>query len=387
MQKHSNSSKTSEQPNQDGAAIVVRSTMVDRDRFPDLGTVESVILKDGPRVRKEASHAIILNRHTGEFHHDAVSIKTFRKQKEVWSEDTKHTISLSSEDDDEIQKLLDFLTVVRGGSIPKKGSEYIVVAAPSDASGRSALQKLLNDLSATGKIDVLADVLKQVTQDVDLLPTLLERAAKHPQLFAEAAAALNLATYKNAVIKLQNLINTRTAREAQFQGLLVENPWMFGSEYSELLDRRKWTRDEQQDFVLRKTTDGYIELIEIKTPLGGANLFNYDSSHKSYFAGVDLSKVIGQVQKYLERLDAERNSILANDGEDTCKIRAKIIIGRDSDKDQKEALRRLNGHLYRIEVLTFDQLLRIAKSVLSYLESALRPNPQIDHYNSDAYEW
>ncbi len=47
---------------------------------------------------------------------------------------------------------------------------------------------------------------------------------------------------------------------------------MFGSEYSELLDRRRITRDEQADFLLRRTTDGYIELIEIKTPLRGQPL-------------------------------------------------------------------------------------------------------------------
>ncbi|MFM7370106.1 MAG: Shedu anti-phage system protein SduA domain-containing protein, partial [Sphaerospermopsis kisseleviana] len=152
-----------------------------------------------------------------------------------------------------------------------------------------------------------------------------------------------------------------------------ENPWMFGSEYSAILDRRTWTRDEQQDFVVRRTTDNYMEIIEIKTPLEGKPLFIYDKSHKSYYPAVELSKVIGQVQNYLEKLDGDRNSILANDGEDTNKIRAKIIIGRDGDKDQQKALRRLNGHLYRIEIITFDQLLRIAQNVLNYLQGIFIP--------------
>jgi hypothetical protein len=72
-------------------------------------------------------------------------------------------------------------------------------------------------------------------------------------------------------------------------------------------------------------------------------------------------------------LDADRYAIKARDGEDPLKIRAKVIIGRDGDENQKRALRRLNGHLHRIEILTFDQLLRIARNVLSYLESAVRP--------------
>jgi hypothetical protein len=39
---------------------------------------------------------------------------------------------------------------------------------------------------------------------------------------------------------------------------------MFGSEYSERLENRVLTRGSQQDFVLRRTSDGYIELEEIK---------------------------------------------------------------------------------------------------------------------------
>ena len=37
-----------------------------------------------------------------------------------------------------------------------------------------------------------------------------------------------------------------------------------------------------------------------------------------------------------------------------------MIIGRDGNLRRQEALRNLNSHLHRIEVLTFDQLPRIA---------------------------
>jgi len=359
------------------SVLLVRSTAVDRDQNPDIETIRSVTLKVGPRSRKEAAYIIILDRSTGEFHHDAITIKTFKKRKGAWGEDVEHSITLSSEGEDEIQKLLDFLAAARGGSIPKHSGDFVVVAAPASNTDRAALQELLNKLSASGRIDVLANMLENVHLDSGMLSELLDRAAKHPQLFAEAAAALNLATYKAAVDELHRMITSKSrVPEADFQQLLAENPWMFGSEYSELLDRRRWTRDEQQDFVVRRTTDGYIELIEIKTPLEGRPLFNHDSSHSTFYAGAELSKVVGQVQNYIEKLDRERNSILANDGEDTTKIRAKIIIGCDGDTNQQHALRRFNGHLHRIEVITFNQLLKIAQKVLDYLEGALRPNSQ-----------
>jgi Domain of unknown function (DUF4263) len=195
----------------------------------------------------------------------------------------------------------------------------------------------------------------------------MQQASAQPELFVEAAATLNLARYRRALDDLDGLIES-SSREQDFQTLLMRHPWMFGSEYSERLARRSWVRDAQQDFVLRRTADGYIEVVEIKTPLGGQALFRFDPSRKSYYAGQELSAAIGQVQKYIEDLDANRYMIKSNDGEDTHKVRAKIILGRDGDEEQRQALRRFNGHLHRIEVLTFDQLSRIAGRVVAYLE-------------------
>ena len=114
-----------------------------------------------------------------------------------------------------------------------------------------------------------------------------------------------------------------------------------------------------------------MEIVEIKTPLVGKDLFNYDKSHDAYYPSGEISRVIGQVMKYLERLDSERNSIIAYDNEDPFKVRAKIVIGRDGDRKQIEALRRYNSHLHNIEIITFDQLVRVAERVVHYLSTAL----------------
>lgn len=359
------------------APLRVRSTQIDRRKFPDINKINSVMLSDGPRARKEATFILVTDRHTGELHHDGVTIKTYRKHKGKWSKDRLHSITLSSEVGDELQTLIDFVRTCRSESIPNETGTFVVVEAHGDEQNVAQLQKALNQLPATGKVDVLANVLGHASANPKLVEMLLQRAEKDPLLFAEAAAALNLATYRRAVDDLKKLIET-SDREQDFQKLLGQNPWMFGSEYSELLERRKFTRDENQDFVVRRTADGYIEAIEIKTPLGGMQLFNYDKSHDSYYAGAELSKGVGQVEKYIEELDRCRDAILAKDGEDTCKIRAKIIIGREGDADQLQALRRFNGHLHRIEVMTFDQLLKIAENVLGYISKALRPVVEAD---------
>ncbi|MFM6003924.1 MAG: Shedu anti-phage system protein SduA domain-containing protein [Sphaerospermopsis kisseleviana] len=355
------------------STLVVQAASLDPERFPDLDNIESVILKQGPRSIKQAKYTTIRNRHTGTVHHYSLSIQTLGSSQKQWKEKPEKSITLESKGDDEIQKLMDFLAATHGNTSSRPDGDYTILKVPTQDINLESLQQLLSSLSISGRVDALTKILEFAEDKSELFNILVERVDKDPQLFADAAAALNLATYKNAVDKLKNLIDSGKVSESQFQKILEENPWMFGSEYSAILDRRTWTRDEQQDFVVRRTTDNYMEIIEIKTPLEGKTLFIYDKSHKSYYPAVELSKVIGQVQNYLEKLDGDRNSILANDGEDTNKIRAKIIIGRDGDKDQQKALRRFNGHLYRIEIITFDQLLRIAQNVLNYLQGIFIP--------------
>jgi hypothetical protein len=350
--------------------FVIKATTPDAERFPDLSQIQRAVLKDSSRVRKVVSHTVIRDRHTQEVHHDAITIKTWKKGKQLCNIDYDHSISLSSEDGDEIDKLMTFLLYVRQGPIKERTGNYVVVEASSMPDPK-ALQQLLDTVSADGKAEAFAAVLKAATDDMEVFRALMQRASKDPHAFAEAAAALNLASYKAAVDELEALITAKGTRENVFQKHLEKYPWIFGSEYSERLDRRRWTRDETEDFVVRRTTDDYIELIEIKTPLDGQPLFNKDSSHDSFYPGAELAKVLGQVQKYIEKLDAARDSIRANDEEDTHKIRAKIVIGRDLDDNQRHALRSLNGHLHRIEIITFDQLLRIARRVIQYLGSSL----------------
>ena len=357
----------------DDGPLVIQSTLLVPSHNPDVQLVRSVVLRDSKKVRKEAKYLRVTSRHTGEYHHEALTLTTTKKLKAGDQEDPKHSISLTTEDgNDEIRKLLDFAQAVRTGAVPEESARYLVLpTAGGGGANVDQLADLVRSASADGKAALLADVLSKAADDRGVFDAVLARAARDPDLFAHAAAALNLAAYRTAVAEMEALVNTPGVREHDFQKLLSRHPWMFGSEYSELLDRRKWTRDEQHDFVVRRTTDGYIELIEIKTPLDGSPLFQLDRSHDSYYPGAELSKVAAQVQKYLELLDADRHRIRATDGEDTNKVRAKVVIGRDGNQKQAEALRRYVGHLHRIEVVTFDQLLRIARRVVGYLETAV----------------
>lgn len=360
-----------EQPT-DTNPIQLRNTIVDRAENRDLFRVTSAIISDRQRTRKEVVYTIPASRNSGEIKPANITLKTFRKAPK-WSTPEPDRVFTLEEEHREVSNLFAFLDAIREEGLDHQGGAYLLWRLASGGDSQ-ALRKLVGNATSTGRIDLVADVLQQAGNDPLLLRELLQRAAQNPRLFEEAAAAMKLAAYRDAVQRLRTLVEANPpVLEGRFQQLLSEHPWMFGSEYSTLLDRRVWSRDHKADFMLRRTTDSFLELIEIKTTLGGRRLFNHDEAHDSYYSIAELTQVIAQVQYYLEDLDADRYQIVVKDHEDPFKIRAKIIIGRDGDEDQQRALRRLNAHQLRIEILTFDQLLRIAENVLSYLERLVEP--------------
>jgi len=352
-------------------AVLIKRQLYDEQHNPHLLLRDVAILKNGPQCYREAKHHVVVDHATGEVHHHSVTIDTYKHTKSAWTLQRPRQLTITDENaDDEITRLHTFLGVVRRG-VPTDDGDYLVLRVDEGLS-ETATRDLFDAISSDDQARLLAQALATAGGDPEKLQALAQAAVEEPHTARSAAAVLNLARFSEALTELQELIGAN-AKEAAFQAHLAQHPWLFGSEYSELLDRRRWTRDEQQDFMLRRTVDEYIELVEIKTPLNGTALFRYDDSHDAYFAGPELSRVHGQVMKYLQRLDDDRLRIKEMDGEDANKIRAKIIIGRDGDANQREALRRFNGHQHRIEVITFDQLVRIGERVLRHLRQVVDP--------------
>ena len=103
-----------------------------------------------------------------------------------------------------------------------------------------------------------------------------------PQMMEYGIIAKNKKQKEITLAKLEELISI-DAEEKEFQKLLKENPWILGSEYGELLDRRIWVRDSQQDFMLKRTADGFLETLEIKRAMNDKPLFNKDDSYKTLY--------------------------------------------------------------------------------------------------------
>jgi hypothetical protein len=71
---------------------------------------------------------------------------------------------------------------------------------------------------------------------------LAQPTLKETEAAKSAAAFLNLARLSSALAELRHLI-VDDAKAATTQAHFPQDAWLFGSEYSKLLDRRPWTRD------------------------------------------------------------------------------------------------------------------------------------------------
>ena len=354
------------EPNIDEIKLKSRSTY----RNPNIGNTHQILLRDGPRSYKVATVFEILDPSKGEIHHHSLKIDTYSLTKNGWNDKPDKSLTLEGDESNEIEKLNVFLSAIVKGNLPENNGEYHIIDSISFNKLRDIFVFIQN-ASSTDRLKIVKEILKSIDTSIDIDSCVNFFEDTNVNILNKLSVATRLISYKSIFKELCNLIQDSNIKEIDVQKFLSKNPWVFGSEYSELLDRRKWTRDDSLDFMLRRTIDNFLEIIEIKTPFL-KSLMIYDPSHNCYYPSSKLSQVIGQVMRYIEEIERSRDSIISKDDCDPLKIRARIIIGRDGDKKHQEALRILNSHLHRVEILTFDQLIRIAERTLNIFKSDVK---------------
>ena len=349
---------------------------------PNVGKIQQVILRDGPVTFKIATLLEIKDA-AGNFHHYSLKIDCINHRKAGWFAKAERSVRLEGGEPDEIEHLYRFLTALTGGKLTHRTGELHIIGADEYVKLEKLLDALPN-LASADKLQLVRTILSQIEESASYVEEFVEAfKSSNPETLRHIAVASRFVEYSAAYDRLAELVDADDTPEGDLQKHLQDNPWMFGSEYSELLDRRRWTRDDQLDFMLRRTVDNFLEIVEIKTP-AKEPLLLHDGSHNSYYPSSKLSVALGQAMRYIEEVERDRNSIQSKDGYDTLKIRARVIFGRDGDVQHQTALRNLNAHLHRIEVITFDQLLRIARRVLAVFEGKAEDSePDGNHFVED----
>ena len=348
----------------------VTASQFPKHLFPNLKSVEKLVLYDGPRVLKYVERWNIRSRSTEQFKFSSLVFKTLRKNKSGWVDDTYHSFTLGDEKNPhDATLLLRFL--LSADSIDRSG-EYLLVDA-------TTLGKVFESVSRSGQQDaLLTKLFAWMHDDPDAYGRLAHLASDDLNRSKSLAAAINYGRHRKALTRFEEMVK-RNAPELDFQKFLENNLWLFGSEYSELLDSRNMVVGQQLDFPLRRTVDGYLEVIEIKTPLDGKSGFNWNESYKAYFPGSEIHKGRSQVWNYLSTLKADKYRILDHNKIDVTEVRGKLIIGSDGSEKVENARRLLNADSHSIEVMSFDSLIRIGRRVLDIM---VNQNPRLREIQS-----
>ncbi len=344
---------------------------------PNVGRIEQVELKSGPRAFRIATLMEILDPIENTIHHYSLKIDSIDKKKAGWFYKPEKSVRIEGNKPDEIDRLFKFLQAHLSGQLSETDTELHIINSADYESLQNLLTHIPN-LASPDKMELLKLIIPLVEDTENYVQELIEVfSSSSSTTVLNIAKSAKYVEYKRVYDEFATLIKTGNSKEQDFQDILNANPWIFGSEYSEVLDRRTWTRDDNLDFMLRRTIDNYLEIVEIKTPFSNP-LFVYDTSHDSYYPSSKLSAVMGQVVRYITEIERNRDAILSKDKCDTLKIRARIIVGRDGNPQLQEALHNFNSHLYRIEIITFDQLLRIADRVINVFDDSAKTETMDD---------
>lgn len=177
-------------------------------------------------------------------------------------------------------------------------------------------------------------------------------------------AAVKQAKNKQSLVEIERIISSAHS-ENDLQSWIDENNWVFGIEYIRKIDLRTIGIGASADFVV-ESLDGYADVIELKKAHIG-RLFTHDTSHDTYYASAELAKALSQATNYIKVMEDHRHLIKDKYDAKVLKPRAKIVIGRSNTMNdkEKEALRVLNDSLHGVEVITYDEIVRRARTIVS----------------------
>jgi Domain of unknown function (DUF4263) len=211
-------------------------------------------------------------------------------------------------------------------------------------------REVLEDLSRTealspGEMRLLQEALR-------------ERAAEHVE------AAKVLAGLRSGIAELNDLLNREKLMESELQACLTRNPLLFGAQYREVLAKHRLGSEYEMDYALVRL-GGLVDLIEIERSID--KIFNKN--------GDPSARLIHAEQQVLDWLAwVDEHGAYARKGlPGLDRPVGYVVIGRDSglnDLNAQRLRRRNSAFANSLEVLTFDDLLRRAESLLLVLTNA-----------------
>ena len=168
---------------------------------------------------------------------------------------------------------------------------------------------------------------------------------------------------KNSIKEFENILNSPSRNENKLQEFLLQNPIFFGVEYKKIIPKHKLGSEYIMDYALERYDETY-DLVEIES--SNLNLYT-----KSGNVSKELTHAEQQISDWQDWIE-EKNFYAQEKLRNIKSPRGFMVIGRTQSLgklNEKKLLRRnllFNG---KIQILTYDDLINRAITLLSSIQS------------------
>lgn len=200
-------------------------------------------------------------------------------------------------------------------------------------------------------------------------------AGKKASKVSKITAGIELKILKGIADELSKRIKSDKS-ESTWQDYLKKNILNIQQGYIEIVEKANIgiLQTKFPDFLL-VTHDGYLDILEIKTPF--TQLLSEDTHRNNFYFSTEVSKAISQTENYLHEVyslsDKIRSKIKDNYGIELSVVRPRgVIFAGNSEqffknKKMSDNFRLLSQSLKNITIVTYDELLVRLQNYISIL--------------------
>lgn len=181
------------------------------------------------------------------------------------------------------------------------------------------------------------------------------------------ASAPYWSRFRSAILALERLLNDPRVQERQIEQLLLENPLFlrglnYGNVYSQVVLPREGAPDLRPDLIAEPLGQRWADIIDLKRPLGTILV----GSESRLRLAAALTEAAAQLREYRAYFDdrALAKRVEGELGIRCYKPKMVVIVGRDPSQYSLDQQRRAMTAYPDLEIVTYDQLLRVARDQL-----------------------
>lgn len=179
---------------------------------------------------------------------------------------------------------------------------------------------------------------------------------------------------RKALAELRQVVENRSSTEHDIRKKLVGQTWIFGGRYIEEAYRKVISPEDIVDIPLIRN-DGAYHVVELKRAYV-PNLITEPRSHPT--VGSPVHEATMQAANYVRTLDEDVDRNQSRYSIDSRRSSATVLIGHTdfvdnySPEEISVAVRTYNALVSRIQVLTYDELIKAAEHSLQLADHTER---------------